>query len=307
MVQCGLANKFSPTRWKEIYIRRGKDINQSLLAVLNQELGRDKSNYQRNPVVCLREIQAKIFTPIYLIFDQFEELFIVDSLEFEQRQFFSFMDRLMSSDILCKVILIMREEFIAKLWPFEKELPFLFDYRYRVEKMRDAKLEIVIKNTLTALADSGKIAVDQPELVANQIVERLNESKAGNELTYLQVFLDRMFRSASKREDQFVKGAPSFTVALVNELGKVEDVIDDFLGDQLQQLERQLGEGRQGIPLKILSELITEEKTKKVLQDEELEALRLKYIQEHGLTEEEWEHCMRTFESMRIIRRFEED
>lgn len=38
IVQCGLANKFSETRWQELYVRRGKHIMESIRCELDKAL-----------------------------------------------------------------------------------------------------------------------------------------------------------------------------------------------------------------------------------------------------------------------------
>ena len=64
------------------------------------------------------------FIPIYLIFDQFEEIFIFGS-EAEQLEFFDFLHRILKSQLPVKILLSMREEYLAYLSSFEKQVPQL--------------------------------------------------------------------------------------------------------------------------------------------------------------------------------------
>lgn len=301
LVQCGLANKFKETRWKELFIRRENNINDSIRSFFDEELrqlGGTVLGEPKNDIERIEFIYRMTFTPIYLIFDQFEELFIVNPDEDEQNRFFHFVSDLMESKIDCKVFLIMREEFIAHLWNFEQVVPFLFDDRYRIESMRYLKMGKVIENTLNKLQDQGKLAYSNSELVADKILKQLTEGKAGLELTYLQVYLDRLYQEAEKtiKDD-----LPAVTPEIVEQVGSFEDIISQFLDDQFEVIEAKLGKGKEGVPLKILSMMITDEQTKKVLNIENLDDIRIKF----NLSEEEFEWCLNAFENMRILKRYD--
>lgn len=301
LVQCGLANKFRETRWQEIFIRREININESIRRILDKKLeetgaialGKPKSDIER-----IEFIYKITFKPIFLIFDQFEELFIVNPNEEEQKQFFYFIEELLNAKVDCKVILVMREEFIAHLWNFEKVVPALFDHRYRIERMRSLKMGEVIEQTLDKLYDQGKLAYADSELVAERILNRLTEGKAGLELTYLQVYLDRLYQEAERDRS---KDLPALSPELVERVGSFEDIIGQFLENQLKQIEARLGQGREGVPLMILSAMVTNERTKKILDLEDLEQVREKY----RLSREEFEYCLRAFENMRILKRYD--
>ena len=87
----------------------------------------------------------------------------------------------------------------------------------------------------------------------------------------------------------------------VEAMGTIEDVIDDFLDEQLLALEAGLGPQHKGTPLKILGAMVSNERTKKVLQVEHIESLRQKY----RLTETEMNTLLQAFENMRILNRYE--
>ena len=92
LIQCGLANKFQTYDWLALYIRRGGN----LLSSLDKTLCRESDEVfayveQMDPEI--KDLTAKIeavykasFKPVYLIFDQFEELYVLGT-KAEQQQF----------------------------------------------------------------------------------------------------------------------------------------------------------------------------------------------------------------------------
>ena len=300
IVQCGLANKFKETRWNDIFIRRADNINTSIHEELDKELhetGGSEMGDAQSVFDKLDYIYRSTFKPIYLIFDQFEELFIVNPNKEEQEDFFQLIDKIIESPISCKVLLIMRDEFITHLWEYEKTIPTLFDHRYRIERMRSSKMEEVIVSTLQKHHEKLVIQAGERDAIATNIINALTESKAGLELTYLQVFLDRLFQEAEQNAER----PPLFTPQLVEKMGALEDVIGEFLSAQIANLEEQLGPGKKGIPIRLLGAMITDEKTKKVLTDEDLERLRTQL----NISAEELQLCIQSFQNMRILKQFD--
>jgi hypothetical protein len=298
LIQCGLANKFAKTRWNELYIRREEDITQSILSQLNTALQPYLKNADiKSPVEGLRLLHRYTSKPIFLIYDQFEELFILEPNAEEQQQFFHFLQETLDTPVSCKSILVMREEFIANLWDYEHLVPSLFDNRFRIKKLTEEQMASIVKNTLNVLEARQQLVVEDAEKVSSAILKKLASGSAEVELTYLQVFLDMLFRQANIQEELL----PVFNVEAIGQSGTIDDVIDDFLDEQILVLEEQLGEGRKGIPLKILGAMVSNERTKKVLQLQDIEAIR----KLHQLSEEEMNICLQAFERMRILNRYE--
>lgn len=300
LIKCGLANKFRDSRWLGLYIRRNINLLDSIREALINEIDDPTFNSdaaQSSTMDLIKEVYREKFKPIYLLLDQFEELFILNPNEEEQAAFFQTLKDIQDSDISCSVIIIMREEFIAHLWEYEKMIPYLFDHRYRVEKMRYTKIEEIVEKTLAQFEKNGTIDVQNKNLVAEQIVDKLTEDNTDPELTYLQVYLDRLYELASNENEK----KPIFNTNLVEQLDSFGDIIGDFLQNQIKLLENQLGEGKEGIPLRILGALVTDAQTKKVVSPSFLEHLR----QELNITKKELETCIEVFENMRIIRRYD--
>ena len=147
LINCGLGNKFQTSDWLPIFVRRQDDINTALLRELHKRFDfsvTPEANISIRQLV--RQLYMDHFRPIYLIFDQFEELYI-SGTPLEQRQFHRTIRDLLQAGLQCKMLFIIREEYLAYLADFEKVVPSLFDNRLRIEKMSDRNLSKVVMGT----------------------------------------------------------------------------------------------------------------------------------------------------------------
>jgi hypothetical protein len=297
LIQCGLANEFRDTRWYSFSIRRGDNLLDSTRIELQAALKTHqipKADIPEDLIKQAELLYRHSFKPIYLIFDQFEELFVLGD-EAEQQAFFQFIRRFLDKKFPGKIIISMREEFIADLWDFEKIVPSLFEYRFRVEKMRTEVVKQVIEKTLRKLEERGEIRVSELDRLTEGIMDRLKVDGKQVELTYLQVFLDRLYRVAAQDNGT---GPVHIRPAILDKIGAIKDVIGDFLDDQVDLLEEEIGQ--KGVAMKILGELVSDKKTKKRVAVEALEEIRERL----DLQPEQLQRCLDAFEQMRIIKRY---
>lgn len=191
IIQCGLANRFQDTDWFDLYIRRRDNLNNSLWRSLEQ-VAETPFDEDMDIVQAVDSLYLDYLKPIYLIFDQFEEIFILGSEE-EQMKFFNNIKQLTSSNVSCTVILSMREEYIALLYPYERILPNLFNKRIRIEPMSPMNIHEVIKGTTNAFG----IGIENQENTVPKIFNNISDGKSV-QLSYLQVYLDKLYREAIK-------------------------------------------------------------------------------------------------------------
>jgi hypothetical protein len=260
LVECGLSNKFSEADWFDVRIRRG---NMPLLDATLQAINR-KLKEEANPSFDLpQSVEALYyhnFIPIYLIFDQFEELFILGD-EKERDAFFNALVNLVRVKVPCKILLIVREEYLAFFHDYEKLLPIIYDNRFRIERMNQLKLEKVIQGTIQA--PQYEIEFLNPEENTRLIIENLRNERHDVDLTNLQVYLDRLYKVDLQRAEQNNETRPpyKFDKALIENVGKLPQVIAVFLNEQMQDVDKIIN--HPNAALTILKLFVTNEGTKR--------------------------------------------
>ena len=243
LIHCGLANKFLETDWLPLVIRRGGNIVESLAsAVSSASLTKQQSKFASHGVFKkgVRSLYLDHYKPVFFIFDQFEELFIFGDKE-ERRTFISIVKSLTESELQCRMIFVMREEYMAGITEFEKYIPTIFSNRVRIEKMSH-------RNALAAIKEPCRVFnITLEEGFAESLLEKLSPGETDVELTYLQVFLDKIFRLStgslpppggeSKGGSSEAGVSPTFTLSLLEKTGNVSDLLGSFLDDQIAIME----------------------------------------------------------------------
>ncbi|MBL7938218.1 MAG: hypothetical protein JNL43_02560 [Flavobacteriales bacterium] len=219
LVNCGLSSKFERTDWLPINVRRRSNITQDIIETA--------TGYCTTPPTgklslrkVLRSVYLDQFMPVYLILDQLEELFIFGDKE-EIDTFIDQLAKVLAADINAKVVLIIREEFLAQLTAFEDRIPELFENRARLEKMSWRNATQAIEGPCR----SAGITVDPG--FADRLLGNIAAGRKEVELTYLQVYLDRVYDLMN------TSGESTFTNALLDKIGPVGDVLASFLNEQI--------------------------------------------------------------------------
>lgn len=227
LISCGLANKFNDADWLPISIRRGLNINETIQAQIKKAAitkikpSKKESNRLIKP---LRSVYLDHFKPIHLIFDQFEELFIFGTPD-ELSHFIEDIRSVLDSDLNIKFIFVIRGEYLEHLAEFEETIPDFFNNRIRIEKMTRANA----LHCINGPCEYSGIKIE-PHFAENLLM-KLSPEKAEIELTYLQIFLDRIYKSALdfNGTDNLV-----FTNKSLEELGNIGDVLSEFLDEQIE-------------------------------------------------------------------------
>ena len=280
LIQCGFANKFKSYDWLDISVRRGGNINNSLERALKDvegdietEADEDKtageSASDLEPATELarsfKAIYLNYFRPIYLIFDQFEELYIHGNKE-EQQLFIEKILEILKLKQPIKIIFIIRDEYLGHLYDFEKAVPQLLSKKLRLEPMNLEKIIEIIEGI--SQNERSVVTFKQAEKkgIAQLIFEKVKgkENKLSIQLPYLQVFFDKLYLKITGDEDR--QKEAEITKDSINSLNEIEDVLREFLEEQVVRISKELSRQGTTVPTetlwKILSPFATLEGTK---------------------------------------------
>jgi WD40 repeat protein len=288
LINCGLASRFDDSDWLPVNVRRGNNIIESLNEAFNKQA---ISPFKKTLSVAdkLQSIYLDHFKPVYLIFDQFEELFILGSDD-EKTGFIKLIKEVVESDTQCHVIFSIREEFLAGITEFEYDLPDIFSNRFRVEKMKRA-------NALQAVEGPCRVHNIETETgFSEELIDKL--CPAGNEieLTFLQIYLDRIFRIAlaGKQGSNNLK----FSKEILNRAGSVSDLLGQFLEEKIREMDDP------DTGMAILKSFVSVQGTKRQMNESDI----LDSIGTFGtvITEEDLLKYLTRFVDLRILRERDE-
>lgn len=265
LIQCGLASRFDGPDWFPFFIRRGKNINRSLHEALDFYLEDDETSLSLIGKILF--LYGEYLSPVYLIFDQLEELFILGSKE-EQEEFIYSIRALIDAGLACRIILVMREEYLGHLYDFEQVIPSVFDFRLRVEPMNSSGVKAVMRSSFAKF----NISLEPPEEDRlQQMVDNIAGERFGVQLPYLQVYLDMLYRQdyartyGSAKQDVLLPEL-TFTKEEIDELGQIDDVLEKFIQEQSRELQEELSGQYSSLPkdtvVRVMDAFVSEEGTK---------------------------------------------
>jgi len=297
LIQCGLASKFKQHDWLDIYIRRGSYINDSLIEALNKQIKNESDEEQIHTYKDTNDVEELIrrlynlcYTPIYLIFDQFEELYI-SGKKIEAEIFYATIRKILSLNQPVKIIISIRQEYFGHLYYFEKEIPQLLSHKYWVqpkplkeEDLRKEKFIIdeIFKGVIAKKSESN-VHIENESALSESIKKlfEVNNPEETIDLPSLQILFHefRLFINRSNgrnfdSDEVTVFSADKFEVFLNEKKNKnakdildVKDIVWEYLESLIDdKLKGAKSEGKKVEPNIVwwfLLELITVSGTKK--------------------------------------------
>ncbi|PHN02007.1 nSTAND1 domain-containing NTPase [Flavilitoribacter nigricans] len=381
LIQCGLANKFRPGDWLPISIRRGEDYNQALDRKLSEILEKQDqkvagSSLMKNMAKWIQEadfadsstVTAKIdhsavledafeknkatnlvvriynryLRPVYLVFDQFEELFIKGS-EAEKQTFITTLAALDRLEIPCTMLFSLREEYLACLTDCEEQLPHFFDNRLKIEPLRQSEVVTLVTDMFRSIQD--KWAMDSrstvnmdngalqftyesktPERIVEEMTADWSDTSRGSgqigrtlyvDLPSLQIYLEKLYRQAALQFDSKI----DFTTELVTQTLPFQKALSFFLDEVLSQIaEHEIFDqlrasvdvrklwGKEEHPQRLILHFlkhlfVSPRNTKQPVSRSEI----IRFSHKSKLSLEQLEYCLKALKDSWLIRPLEEE
>ncbi len=281
LINCGLANKFNDADWLPINIRRQENLNASWLRAI-EKLALTPLKKTAKIHKQIQSVYLDHFKPLYFIFDQFEELFVFGTQE-ERETFIDSVKNVVEADLQCRFLFVIREEYLAAMTEFEWQIPTLLRNRMRIERITKHNAIEIIENPCKAFGINIEAGF------AQNLLDKLSPSSSIIELTYLQVFLDKVFHEEIKHTE-----TPNFTVSLLDNIGSVTDVLGSFLDTQIALMPNP------ETATTVLKAFVSERGTRKPVTETDIE----NYAQSTGknINPTEINSILLKFISLRIVR-----
>ena len=278
IINCGLLSKIPSSDILKMIVRCGNKAHSNLVTELKKY-----SKEDTNDVVKLTEdIYYQKYKPITIIFDQFEEVFILSD-NHERQLLLQDIQKFLNSKLNIKLIFIIREEYYANLTEFENEIPELYSNKLRIEQMD----KLNVKQAIEKPCEICNVKIE--EGLSETIIEQLTSQTGRLELTWFQVIMDKLYKIAVERNSE----TPKLQLKDLKELGRIDNILSAFLDDQLKLMKN--GEAGEAV----LKTMVSGDGTKKQLRVEEIK-LGLKSMGK-SIDEEEIKQIIRHFVNVRIL------
>jgi YVTN family beta-propeller protein len=184
-------------------------VNQSLRHFLETYFPLKKDEVGRNK-------------PQIVIFDQFEEIFTVQTRDYtnQQKEFFKQIVEALDNNPVLRVVFVIREEYIARLDPFSEILPDRLRYRFRLERLKKNNAIIAVRMPLKELGFYSKDLEDD----IKDIVENLEDEGEYIEPIHLQVVCQRWWQQGLATNKKNI----GENVFKDNDIADVDTALEEF-------------------------------------------------------------------------------
>jgi YVTN family beta-propeller protein len=214
--------------------------------------------------------------PQLLIFDQLEELFSFypDNWIEQQRSFFQQVADSLDNNPFLRVVFVIREDFLAQLDPFRSILPEKLRARFRLERLHRREATSAIKKPLKkvlekATEDEKANIESEINALVNELLKMNVEVSSGDtrplegefiEPIQLQVVCRRWWH-----ERQEASKTPGNKKSSLEDLGNVDNALQDFYEDAVLTASKQTGIHESRIRIWCQEKLITSSGTRSMV------------------------------------------
>lgn len=231
LVQCGLPHRLEAVPGEMVFVRRDRDgLPAALRTALSRELsslGAGELPEDAAPETLMLELTRQTHRPLYLVFDQLEALFEPEVPEEERQEFFRLLHQWLHSDLPdCRLLLVLRESWLAHLAEYEEELPELLRHRYRLQPLKQSSVVDLSINLFDVLQLQGLLRVEEPVDFTTEICRQLANEQGEVPLQCLQIYLHELQQAGCRKSNG---QPPLLDRELIESMGPARDVIDNHL------------------------------------------------------------------------------
>ena len=199
--------------------------------------------------------EAERPVPRAIIFDQFEELFAFYPVRWRQQQegFFRQVAEALEDDSLLRVVLVIREDYLAQLDPFARLLAEGLRIRFRLERLREDAARQAIEEPLVRLETGRSFAPGVAEGLVKQLlkVKRLGPDREVVEVEGSYVEPVQLQVVCSRLWDRLLPGETVITRDHIVRFGDVDEALSEFYERAVRLVveEDATGEGKRDTTL----------------------------------------------------------
>lgn len=244
LLQCGLANKLKKDNADLIMVScsEGAVFNSldTALQVQLTKVGNGEVLSATDPLALAQQLSQATDRVQYLVFDQVEDVLKADVFDADRIALLGFINNLIASEPdKFRVILSLREEYLAPLAEQEKHLPNLLNHRFRLLPLRESSMVNASINFLDFLKGSGQVDVDDSKAVAERICRDLADENGNVSAHCLQIYLHQVHQKSCQETDS---GPVPINTELLDRFGPPQTVIDEYYTGELNYLDQQRDE-----------------------------------------------------------------
>jgi WD40 repeat protein len=225
LIQCGLRNEVPREDALFLPVRCAVDPLGALRAELLHQLRAGTQAPASIPTLMEQVAERKSKT-LVLVLDQFEELFLLQPADV-RRAFSRAIAAGLEANINLRVVIGIREDYLAHLTELEGDLPGLYENRLRVLPMSRDQAQQVISRPCEAVG----VGIDQA--LVDELLDDLLEGGQAIELPLLQVVLDALYRQAREVDPEH----PVLTQGAYQGLGKAQRILARFIEDRVDSYQ----------------------------------------------------------------------
>jgi HEAT repeat protein len=267
-----------PICYEVIYTRPIDEPTSTIVEALNRRCGQRISEPTVPLIDAVVSASARLGKPLILVMDQFEEFFVRHRVAVRRSLISQLGEIYDAIEVPVKVLITLREDWLARIQELEKRIPEVFQNRFRLLPLtRQAAMDAVVKPV-------AQLGISYSSDLTTRLLDELT---VDGEIMppQLQIVCQRLYYSLPEGESRI-------TVDRYEGLGGVSQILRDYLRSEIERLPPL----DQKVAWRVLEELVTSEGTKAVRL---LDGLQQQIQGEATALDD----LLRTLENARLVRR----